>query len=337
MAVVGVVLLIACANLATLVLSRTAARQRELGVRLAIGAGRSRLARQLLTESLLLSAAGAVLGLGLATWGGSIVMGLASGDAGLRAVDLRPDLTVLAFTSAVALIVAVLLALGSVWHLARLDPQRRCAARWNDRRPPGWHACWCLARWRWRPSCWSAPACWCRRSRTSCTPTSGSGATARHADDQPPARRLRCGAHPSFMDALGARLEALPGVTSVTARNRRPARSGTPASSSVPGFESAAPMQRTAGRHRAGARVVETWGLTLRRGRDLATSDEAQPTVALVNESFATALLRDRRGRSAAPSPSPATARHRTRSSVSSRMPAIGARRTRSSASSIRS
>jgi ABC-type antimicrobial peptide transport system permease subunit len=55
----------------------------------------------------------------------------------------------------------------------------------------------------------------------------------------------------------------------------------------VPGFESAAPMQRTAGRHQVGARVAETWGLTLLRGRDIARSDDAAARVALVNESFA--------------------------------------------------
>ncbi len=288
MAVVGVVLLIACANLATLVLSRTAARQRELGVRLAIGAGRSRLARQLLTESLLLSAGGAILGLGLATWGGSIVMGMASGDAGLRAVDLRPDLTMLAFTSAVALIVAALLALGSVWHLARLDPQqalrgaveRQAASRLARVLVPGQVA-------------------------MAAVLLVGAGLLVQtfqnvlHTDlgfrrdglvtltisprlvgyDAPRTR--------SFMDALGARLEALPGVRSVTRSQQAPGALGNTSLVNVPGFESAAPMQRTAGRHRAGARVVETWGLTLRRGRDLATSDEAHPTVALVNESFA--------------------------------------------------
>ena len=124
MAVVGMVLFIACANLATLVLSRTAGRQRELTVRLAIGAGRWRLARQLLTESLVLSAAGGLLGLLVARWGGSTILRLGSGEAGIGAVDLAPDLAVLTFTSVVALTAGVLLALGSVWHLVRTPPQR---------------------------------------------------------------------------------------------------------------------------------------------------------------------------------------------------------------------
>jgi predicted permease len=288
MAVVGVVLLIACANLATLVLSRTAARQRELGVRLAIGAGRFRLVRQLLTESLLLSAAGAMLGLGLATWGGSIILSMASGTGGLRAVDLQPDLTIMAFTSAVALMVAVLLALGSVWHLVRLDPQRalrgaaerQAASRLARVLVPGQVALAALL-------------------------LIGAGLLVQtfqnvlHTDLGFERDRLvtltisprlvgyDAARTRSFMDALGTRLEALPRVTSVTRSQQAPGALGNTSLVSVPGFESAAPLQRTAGRHRAGARVVETWGLTLRRGRDLAASDDAQPRVALVNESFA--------------------------------------------------
>ena len=123
MAVVSFILLIACADLASLLLSRTAARRCEFGVRLAIGAGRSRLARQLLTESLLLSAMGGALGLMMAQWSGSVFLKMASGEIGLRAVELKPDVPVFLFTATVALLSGILLGLGPILHLTKADPQ----------------------------------------------------------------------------------------------------------------------------------------------------------------------------------------------------------------------
>jgi predicted permease len=118
---VGFVLLIACANIAGLMLARTTSRSREIAVRAAIGAGRWRLVRQTLAESLVLSAAGAAIGLGVA-WVGMRAM-LAIAPPG-SVVGLRPviDPSVLAFTLAAAVAAALLFALAPAWQVTRVAP-----------------------------------------------------------------------------------------------------------------------------------------------------------------------------------------------------------------------
>ena len=108
LAVVGLVLLIACANLANLQLARTAARGHELSVRMALGASRGQLARQLLVESLLLAIAGAVAGLVLASWSSRLLVGLLSNAANTVFLDLSIDWRVLAFTMLVTATTTVL-------------------------------------------------------------------------------------------------------------------------------------------------------------------------------------------------------------------------------------
>ena len=121
MAVVGVVLLIACANIANLLLARATARQKEIGVRLSMGATRARLIRQLLMESLLLAALGGLSGLAFAYWGSSILVAMMQRGSYPIALDLHPDLRVLAFTAAACLFTGLLFGLAPAVRAARVD------------------------------------------------------------------------------------------------------------------------------------------------------------------------------------------------------------------------
>ena len=106
MAVVGFVLLIACANVASIMVARGAARQREIAIRLAVGAGRARIAAQLVTESVIIAALGGIAGLSLAYAGIRLVLGqFVPPEASL---DVSPDLAVLAFTLGASFLTGIL-------------------------------------------------------------------------------------------------------------------------------------------------------------------------------------------------------------------------------------
>jgi len=121
MVVVGVILLIACANIANILLARSAARQREISVRAALGAGRLRLFRQVLTENLLLSVIGGAVGLLIAQWVDMALLRMVSTTSDPVVLDVHPDIAVLAFTFGVSLMTAILFGLTPAFQATRAD------------------------------------------------------------------------------------------------------------------------------------------------------------------------------------------------------------------------
>lgn len=119
MVIGAVVLLIACANLASLQLARAATRQREISTRLALGASRGRVARQLVTESVLLGLMGGALGLLFAIWSQHVLLSLVAAVGRTVTVDLRPNLHVLAFTVVISVATCVLFGVAPAIKAAR--------------------------------------------------------------------------------------------------------------------------------------------------------------------------------------------------------------------------
>ncbi len=149
MGVVGLVLLIACANIASLMLARAAARHREFAVRKALGASRARLIRQLLTECILLSTAGAVLGVAFARWGSSLLVRYISTKSDNVFLDLTFDWRILGFTAAAALFTGLLFGILPAFRSTRV---------WLTSAMKGSQAVEAESRAKFRPGKWIVAA-----------------------------------------------------------------------------------------------------------------------------------------------------------------------------------
>jgi len=122
MCVSGLVLLIACANIANLLLVRGMARKTEMNVRTALGAGRGRIVRQLLTESVLLAGVGGLVGLAVAYAGTRMLLALAFPGAEYVPIDASPSPEVLAFACGLSLVTGILFGIAPAWIAARTEP-----------------------------------------------------------------------------------------------------------------------------------------------------------------------------------------------------------------------
>ncbi len=281
MAVVGLVLLIACANVASLLLARASARQKEIAVRLAIGAGRGRIVRQLLIESALLSLTGAAVGIGLAWATGRFLVGLISTGPDQIVVDLAPNWHILAFTSAVAIATGVLFGLAPALQTTGAGP---AATLKESARMSG-------SRSRLLPSLVSAQVA------LSLVLLAGAGLFVRTLQNL---RNLDPGFSADgvlLVDLEGRRtavprehlhdVQRLPGVVSASLSTHTPLNGSVWSEPAVPAGQPI-PERDNAYFVGAGPGFFETMQIRRLAGRDFTDRDFADsPAVAVVNEAFA--------------------------------------------------
>jgi predicted permease len=127
MALVGLLLIITCANVANLLLARANTREKEIAVRLSLGSGKGRLMRQLLVESLLLALMGGALGVGLAFWGSGSLLALMAHGRNPVMLSVHPNTTVLAFAVGVSLLTAVIFGVLPAWRVTDVHPSQGLA------------------------------------------------------------------------------------------------------------------------------------------------------------------------------------------------------------------
>ncbi|HEV2667980.1 MAG TPA: ABC transporter permease, partial [Blastocatellia bacterium] len=295
MAVVALVLLIACANVASLLLTRAAERQQEMGVRLALGAGRIYVIGQLLTESMLLAVLGGAAGLMIAPWFiDALSAAVAQANPMPSPVEFQLDRRVFAFTGAVSLLTGMIFGLAPALSAARADLMNIIKGDTAGRAP---------VRTRLRSIFVGAQVA------LSLAPLVAAGLFIRSLQS---AQRIDVGFETerqllltfdlglqgynvergrAFQQQLEQRVAALPGVQSVTFSDVTPLGLGSDQDMGIviDGYTPPSGLQDVAINYNVvGANYFQTMGIPLVQGRDFGAQDhEKSPPVAIVNETAA--------------------------------------------------
>jgi predicted permease len=293
MCMVGVVLLIACANVANLMLARGAARQKEIAIRLSMGASRAQLVRQLLAESVVLAVAGGAAGLLIAQWTGSMLLSFAPEEAALG-IASDPDGRVLGFAFGLSVLTGILFGLAPALQSTRPD----VAGVLKDQ---ALNVSAGVSHVRLRKALVVAQVA------LSLLLLATAGLFARslyNLKDVNPGyvteRLLTFSLNPrlngysverlmNFADALQGRLQAVPGVTGVSMSTMRPL-SGSQWMNTVrvPGYEPKEGEDMNPSFDHVGGGYFATMKIPLLAGREFASGDtESAPRVAIINETMA--------------------------------------------------
>ncbi len=291
MVVVALVLLIACANVANLLLARATVRQHEAAVRLALGAGRARLIRLMLTEAMLLSLLGAALGVLFASWGTRLLMSFLSMSGDASWLDLAIDRPVLGFTMVTAVASGMLFGLAPAWRSAQADPQNALKAQGRSvvgrsRRGVGWALV-----------AGQVALSFVLLTSAALLLNSFRNLTTTHAGFQRSGVLLvnteLSDTGSALTDVILERMRALPGVRSAAFSTMTPLGNGGEISMvALDGVPVTAKIGIQSGINHVSVNYFTTMGTRLLRGREISSADNAtSPPVALISESVARALF----------------------------------------------
>jgi len=287
--VVSLVLLIACVNVGNLLLARGASRRREFSVRVALGAGRKRLLRQLLTESLLLACAGGVAGLVFGIWSNRLLTNLLLvapyGD--MMRIDLSIDTRVLVLTALATLLTTLLFGLAPAWRASRVDP---IAALKGDTPAEGRHRLRRLslvAQVSISLVLLLTSGLFLRVLLSFHTIDPGFAINHRlYAQTYVPTPEFTVAGGRQFYAQALDRLRAVPGIENAAVSDLLPFIPVSPGCVSKPGGENIA-----SGSNIIGPGYFDTMRIALTTGRDFASSDQPSgPPVVIVNETLARRL-----------------------------------------------